>query len=118
MENLSFSELKTGLGLFAGKYGTLNSSKKVVTPCEGLKLTYRQSFWEISMHMLGTIPVYGRVWLADMVMLTLMITEDSRYNCALTTYYSSWTLSSNTEMCSNTLGAEVLWVTGHSLVSA
>jgi len=41
------------------------------------------------MLMLGTMPMCGRVWLADMVMLTLMITEDSYCNCAVTTHCAS-----------------------------
>ena len=70
-----------------------NSWKKLVTPCEELKLAIRRSFWETSMHTLGTMPRCGRVWSADVVMLTLMITEDSCCNCVVITHRASWAFS-------------------------
>ena len=74
---------------------TRNSWKKLVIQ---LKLNNPLSFWGTSMDMLGTMPGYGRVWLADMVMLTLMMTEDSYCNCAATTHCASWTLFSSTDV--------------------
>jgi len=38
---------------------------------------------------LETMPVYGRVRLADMVILTMMIRGDACCNCAITTHYAS-----------------------------
>ena len=93
-----------------------NSWKKLVKPSEGLKLTNPRYFWETSMLMLGKMPVYRSMWLADMVMLTLMITDDSCCNRVITTHCASWTLYSSTEMCTSTPGADVLWVNGHSLI--
>ena len=75
-------------------------------------------FWEMLMHMLGMMPVYGRVWLADMVMLTLMITENFCCNYAVTIHCASWRLSSSTEICTITPGAEIPWVNCHSLITA
>jgi len=76
-----------------------NSWKKLVMHREGLKLTNPRSFWYTSVHTLGTMPGYGRVWLADIFMLTLMITEDTCLNYAVTTHCAPWTLSFNTKMC-------------------
>jgi len=44
--------------------------KKQVMPCEGFNLTNPRSFWETSMLMLGMMSVYGRMKLADVVILT------------------------------------------------
>jgi len=52
---------------------------------------------------LETMSVYGRVWLTDMVILTMMIRDDACCNCAITTHYASWTLFANTQMCTSTL---------------
>lgn len=58
-------------------------------PCEGLKLTNPQSFWETSMHILGMMPGYGGEWPVDMVILTLMITEDPCCYCGISTHHHS-----------------------------
>ena len=58
-----------------------------------------------SMHTLGTTSWYGVVWSTNMVMLTL--TEDSCSNCAVRVHCASWTLSSNTVMCTSTLMSQI-----------
>ena len=76
-------------------------------PCEGLKLTIPRSFWETSMHTLGTmldmINQHGDADVHD--------TRDSWCNCAVTTRCASWILSSSTEMCTSTPDAEIFWLT-------
>jgi len=47
-----------------------------------------------------------------------LITEGSCFNCAVTTYCASETLSSDTKMCTSTPGEEIRWVNSHSLISA
>jgi len=46
-----------------------------------------------------------------------MITEGSWCNCVAATHCTSWTLSSNTYICTSGPGAEIYLANGHSLVS-
>jgi len=41
----------------------------------------------------------------------------SSRHCA-TTHCEPWTLCTNTEICTSASSAEILWVSGHSLISA
>ena len=76
------------------------------------------------MLILGTIPVYGEVWLADMALLTLMKTEDSCCNCGVTTLCASRTLNTFFQhkavhkytWCRYSLGQ--WWLTDFCIVSA
>ena len=67
-------------------------------------------------NVLAATPFRGnRVWLANMVMLTLIIC-----NWAVATHCTSRTLSSNREICTIwcTSDADILCVKGHSFISA
>jgi len=65
-----------------------------------------------------TCPEISRRMLSLRYARVLMTTEGSCCNSAVSANFASWTISSNTEICTSAPGAEIRWVKGHSLIYA